>query len=135
FAAALACAILGYMRLGRLLASGVLGSIFLALLLRPVVRVITGLVALALRMWPLRLLRMIEHHRDLLERRAYRVLVWLAIAYWLTRVLGYVGLLGPARTLGQSLLGAKLERGALSISVEDVPAFVVTLWVAYLLSA
>ena len=39
------------------------------------------------------------------------------------------------RTLGQSLLGATLERGALSISVEDVLAFVLTLWGAYLLSA
>ena len=135
FAAALACTVLGYVRLGRLLASGVLGSAFLALVLRPVVRVITGLVALALRIWPVRLLRMIEHHRDLLERRTHRVLVWLAFGVWLTRSLDYVGVLGPARTLGQSLLGAKLERGALSISVEDVLAFVLTLWVAYLLSA
>jgi small-conductance mechanosensitive channel len=78
---------------------------------------------------------MIEHHRDLLERRTHRVLIWLAFAFWLTRSLDYVGLLGPAGTLGQSLLGAKLERGALSISVEDVLAFVLTLWVAYLLSA
>ena len=37
--------------------------------------------------------------------------------------------------LGQSLLAAKVERGALSISLEDVLAFVLTLWVAYLLSA
>jgi potassium efflux system protein len=135
FAAGLAAAILGYLRLGRLIASGVLGSVFLALVLSPVVRVITGLVALALRIWPVRLLRMIEHHRELLERRTHRVLSWLAFAYWLTRSLDYVGLLGPARTLGQSLLGAKLERGALSISVEDVLAFVLTLCGAYLLSA
>ncbi len=135
FVAALAAAVLGYLRLGRLIASGVLASIFLALLLRPIVRVITGLVALAFRMWPVRLLRMIEHHRDLLERRTHRVLVWLALAYWLIRSLGYVGFLGPARTLGQNLLGAKLERGALSISVEDVLAFALTLWLAYLLSA
>ena len=44
-------------------------------------------------------------------------------------------MLGPLRTLGQSLLGAKLERGALSISVEGVLAFALTLWVAYLVSA
>jgi potassium efflux system protein len=134
FAAGLACTVLGYLRLGRLIASGVLGSVFLALVLGPVVRVITGLVALAFRVWPVRLLRMIEHHRDLLERRTHRVLVWLAFGVWLTRSLDYVGVLGPLRTLGQSLLGAKLERGALSLSVEDVLAFALTLWVAYLLS-
>jgi potassium efflux system protein len=135
FAAGLACTVLGYLRLGRLIASGVLGSVFLALVLGPVVRVITGLVALAFRVWPVRRLRMIEHHRDLLERRTHRVLVWLAFGVWLTRSLDYVGVLGPLRTLGQSLLGAKLERGALSLSVEDVLAFALTLWVAYLLSA
>ena len=135
FVAGLACTVLGYLRLGRVIASGVLGSVFLALLLGPVVRVITGLVALAFRVWPIRLLRMIEHHRDLLERRTHRVLVWLAFGLWLTYSLDYVGVLGPLRTLGQSLLGAKLERGALSISVEDVLAFALTLWVAYLVSA
>jgi potassium efflux system protein len=135
FVGALVAAVLGYLRLGRLVASGVLGSVLLALVLRPVVLVFTGLVALALRIWPIRLLRMVQQHSDLLERRTHLVLVWLAAVFWLTRSLGYVGLLGPARTLGQSLLSAKVERGALSISVEDVLAFALTLWVAYLLSA
>jgi small-conductance mechanosensitive channel len=93
------------------------------------------LVALAFRVWPVRLLRMIEHHRDLVERRTHRLLVWLAFGVWLIRSLDYVGLLGPVLTLGRSVLGAKLERGTLSISLEDVLAFVVTLWLAYLLSA
>src|SRR5262245_37682535 len=77
---------------------------------------------------------MVQHHRELLERRTQRVLVWLAVGVWLVRSLDYVGLLGPARTLGQSLLDAKVARGALSISVEDVLAFVGTLVVAYVLS-
>jgi small-conductance mechanosensitive channel len=135
FAAGLACTVLGYLRLGRVIASGVLGSVFLALVLGPVVRVLTGLIALAFRVWPIRLLRMIEHHRDLLERRTHRVLVWLAFGLWLTYSLDYIGVLGPLRMLGQSLLGARIERGALSISVEDVLAFALTLWVAYLVSA
>ena len=135
FAAGLACTVLGYLRLGRVVVSGVLGSVFLALVLGPVVRVITGVIALAFRVWPIRLLRMIEHHRDLLERRTNRVLAWLAFGLWLTYSLDYIGVLGPLRTLGQSLFGAKLERGALSISVEDVLAFALTLWVAYLVSA
>ena len=135
FAAGLAGTVLGYLRLGRVIASGVLGSVFLALLLGPVVRVITGLVALAFRLWPVRLLQMIEHHRDLLERRTHRVLVWLAFGLWLTYSLDYVGVLGPLRALGQRLLGATIERGALSLSVEDVLAFALTLWAAYLVSA
>src|SRR5262249_26678305 len=111
------------------------GSIFRALFLIPVVRVITGLIALALRIWPIRLLRMVQHHRAVLEHRTQRVLIWLAVSLWVVRSLDYIGLLGPARTLGRSLLDAKIERGALSVSVEDVVAFVLTLVVAYLLSA
>jgi small-conductance mechanosensitive channel len=134
-AAALVAVVLGYVRLARLLASGVLGSAYLALLLGANVRVLTGVAALVFRMWPVRLLGMVQHHRDLLERRTHRVLLWLAVGVWTARSLGYVGLLGPVSTLGQSLLTAKVERGTLSISVEDILAFALTLWVAYLLSA
>jgi len=135
FAATLGAAVLGHLRLGRLLASGVLGSAYAALLLSAIIRVLTGVAALVLRMWPVRRLGMVQHHRALLERRMHGVLVWLAVGVWTLRSLSYVGLLGPVWVLGQSLLAAKVERGALSISVEDVLAFVLTLWAAYLLSA
>src|SRR5206468_11615969 len=72
---------------------------------------------------------------NLLERRTHRVLFLLAVGFWTVLSLGYVGLLGPVSVLWQNLLAAKVERGALSISVEDVLAFALTLWVAYLLSA
>jgi len=134
-AATLGAAVLGYLRLGRLLASGVLGSAYAALILSAIVRVLTGVAELVLRMWPVRRLGMVRHHRALLEHRAHRVLVWLGVGVWTVRSLSYVGLLGPAWVLGQTLLAAKVERGALSISVEDVLAFVLTLWAAYLLSA
>jgi len=135
FAAPFAAAVLGYVRLGRLLASGVLGSAYLALLLIAAIRVLTAVAALVLRMWPIRMLSMVQHHRDLLERRTHGVLVWLAVGLWFFRSLAYVGLLGPVWALGDNLLTAKVERGALSISAADVLAFVVTLWGAYLLSA
>jgi potassium-dependent mechanosensitive channel len=134
FAATLGATVLGHMRLARLLASGVLGSAYAALILSAMMRALTGGVALVLRMWPVRLLGMVQHHRELLERRTHRVLVWIAVVVWVGRSLAYVGLLGPVWVLGKSLLAAKVERGALSISVEDVLAFVLTLWVAYLLS-
>ncbi len=135
FVATLGAAVLGYLRLGRLLASGMLGSAYLALLLTAQIRVLTGVAALVFRMWPVRLLGMVQRHRDLLERRTYRVLVWLAVGVWAFRSLAYVGLLGPVWALGQTLLAASVTRGAFSISVGDVLAFVLTLWVAYMLSA
>jgi small-conductance mechanosensitive channel len=78
---------------------------------------------------------MVQRHRDLLERRTHLVLLWLAVGVWVIRSLSYVGLLGPVSTLGQSVLTARVERVALSLSVGDVVAFVLALWLAYLLSA
>jgi hypothetical protein len=74
-AAGLVAGTVGYTRLARLLASGLFGGGALALTLYACVRVVEGLTAVALRVWPLRLLRMVQHHRDLLERRALRIWV------------------------------------------------------------
>jgi small-conductance mechanosensitive channel len=126
---------LGYIRLARLLTNTLIGGCALVLALFAYVRVIVGVVAFALRVWPFRLLQMVQHHRELLERRTYRVFIWLAIIAWLMRVLDYVGLFEPSRSFGKALLAAKLERGSISISVEDILAFFLTVWVAYLLSA
>jgi potassium efflux system protein len=134
FAVSLVAGALGYMRLARLLTSTVLGGGVLALALFAYARVTVGAVAFALRVWPLRLLQMVQHHRELLERRIYRVLIWLAVVIWFVRTLDYVGLFAPALSLGKTVLAAKLERGSISISVEDVIAFFLTVWAAILLS-
>jgi potassium efflux system protein len=133
-AAGLVAGALGYVRLARLLTSVIFGGGALALALFAYVRVLGGVVAFVLRVWPLRLLQMVQHHCKLLERRIYRVLVLGAVAAWLGRILDYIGLFQPALSLGKAVLAAKLERGAISISVGDVLAFVLTVWVSYLLS-
>ena len=131
----LVAGVLGYMHGARLLVSCVLIGGALALALFASVKILCAVAAFGFRVWPLRLLHMVRRHRDLLERRTRRVLVWLAIVAWLVRVLDYVGLLEPALSFGKMLLAAKLERGSISVSVEDVLAFVLTVWAAYLLSA
>src|SRR6185436_20562226 len=85
----------GYLRLSRLLTPGILIGGVLGLATFTYLRVTRGVLALAFRVWPLRLLRMVEHHRDLLERKIYRVLAWLAVLAWAVRYLGYLGLLDP----------------------------------------
>jgi len=85
----------GYLRLSRLLTPGILIGGVLGLATFTYLRVTRGVLALAFRVWPLRLLRMVEHHRDLLERKIYRVLAWGAILAWSVRYLGYLGLLDP----------------------------------------
>jgi potassium-dependent mechanosensitive channel len=106
----------------------------LAIMAFTMLRVIGGLIALALRLWPLRLLRMVEHQGDLLEARVYRFLTWWTVLAWLVRYLFYLGLLDNAWSLAQALLSTKLERGTLSISLGNVVEFFLTVWLAHLLS-
>jgi potassium efflux system protein len=125
--------IVGYMRVARLLVSGVIIGGALALALFASIKILWAVAAFGLRVWPLRLLHMVRHHRDLLERRIHRILIWLAIAGWLARVLDYLGLLEPTLSVGSGLL--KMERGSIHVTLEDILAFVLAVWGAYLLSA
>jgi potassium efflux system protein len=127
--------IVGYMRVARLLVSCVIIGGALALALFASVKILLAVAAFGLRVWPLRLLHMVRHHRDLLERRTHRVLIWLAIAGWLARVLDYLGLLDPTLSAGTALLAIKLERGSIHVTLEDILAFVLAVWGAYLFSA
>ena len=134
FGVGLVAGVLGYTRVARLLISAVLVGGALAVALIVSIRILCGVAAYGLRVWPLGRLQMVRHHRDLLERRIHRVLVWLAIVSWSARVLGYVGLLQPALSFGKAALSAKLQRGSISVSLEDVLAFVLVVWAAKLLS-
>ena len=130
----LLAAVAGYTRLARLLTPGIFVGGVLALIFFASLRVSAGLLALALRVWPLSSLRMVAHHRELLERRIYRLLIWMAVGGWLIRYLSYLGLFDPAWSLAEALLATKLERRSLSISIGNVLEFVLTVWLAYLLS-
>ena len=130
----LIAAVFGYMRLARLTIPGVFAGGALALELYASVQVAMGVVAYALRLWPLRLLHMVQDHRDLLERRIYRLLLWLVAVGWLFRYLDYLGLFDPAWSLAIGFLNTRLERGSLSTSVGDIAAFFLTMLGAYWLS-
>ena len=95
----------------------------------------SGAVAIALRTWPLQKLHMIVNHCDLIERRISRLLSLLAAVSWVNRSIDYVGLLDHVRSGFSAILDFRLERQSISVSVEDVLAFGLTVWAAYLLSA
>ena len=127
-------AMTGYMRLARLLTPGVFVGVVLALAGFTMLRVLGGAIVLALRVWPLRLLKMVEHYGNFLERRIYRVLIWLTVLGWSVRYLNYLGLLDNAWSLGQALFATKFQRGTLSLSLGNVLEFFLAIWFAHLLS-
>jgi small-conductance mechanosensitive channel len=135
FWVALIRGVFGYIRLGRLLSAGILGSGALAVMLYAGFLVVTGLIGFALRVWPLQRLQMVQRHRALVERRVRLALGWAWIGAWLFRTLDYIGLFQPTLSLATAVLTARLQRGSMSISLGDILDFVLTVWVAYLVSA
>ena len=133
--AGLAAGIAGFMRLAGLLTTCILAASSLALGLYAALRVLRGITVLALRVWPLRLLRMVIRHSGLLGKRIDRLFVWAACCAFAARLLNDLGLLNPVLSFVNTIFSARLERGSISISSGDVLAFLLTVWVAYLLSA
>jgi small-conductance mechanosensitive channel len=130
----LVAALFGYMRLAHLATSGALAGGALALELYASLQVAIALVRYALGLPPLNLLKLVQHHRELLVRRIYRISLWLIGVGWSGRYLDYLGLLQPAQSLAAQFLNTKLERGSISISIGDICAFFLTVFAAYLLS-
>jgi small-conductance mechanosensitive channel len=132
---ALVAGTIGNVSLARLLGSSVLLSGYLALVLIAGRRLAEGLVTFALRVPPLTHLRMVQHHGAYLEERAT---AWLragtAIA-WTIATLDYFGALAPAIAGARGVLAASLTLGVFSISLGDVLAFVVTMYIASFVSS
>src|SRR5262245_26219431 len=124
----------GTMRLARMLGGGLFVSAFLAVVAYVVIQVADGLLAYALRVWPLQHLGIVEKHRGLLAYRAHRLFCWIMGGVWLAGTLDYIGLLESALALAQAAMAAELRRGAISFSLGDVLVLVLTVWVAFLLS-
>jgi potassium-dependent mechanosensitive channel len=61
--------------------------------------------------------------------------VCLAVVMFAVRLLDYSGFLSATLSFFQDILAFRLERGSISISVEDILVFLLTVWVAYILSA
>ncbi len=124
----------GYMPIARLIGDGVLRSGYAAMLLYAAVRVADGLLAWALRSWPLIGLQMVRRHRALLERRVLRLLRWVAMFLWIALTLDALSLLDSVREILSVGLAASVTRGTITISLGDVLAFVVTVALAFLAS-
>jgi small-conductance mechanosensitive channel len=135
FAGAGAAAAAGYMRLALFIGSGILGSIFVALVLYAGVKVAGALVAVGLGSPPFRGFWMVQRHRPLLEQRIGGGLRWLAVAGWAIFALRHFGLWHPAVSLTDAALAAELHRGSLSISLGGVLAFALAVVATFMLSA
>ncbi|HSB77816.1 MAG TPA: mechanosensitive ion channel domain-containing protein [Candidatus Methylomirabilis sp.] len=121
----------GYMSLGRQVGYGSLSSAYVALALAAAVRVAYGLVVLLLRVRPLNRLQSIQRHRALLEQRILGLLRALGFVGWAWLTLKAFSLSSPVAATVRGALTANLAWGSLSLSLGDVLAFALTVYLAF----
>src|SRR6202045_1148449 len=126
--------IFGYVNLGNLLGIIFLRSVNLAAMLYTAIRIIEGLIIFALQVRPLGSLRVISLHRPMLQRRACRVLEFLAFLIWLNLVLNFFGLRTPLIAMTEAALNANLAIGSFSITLGRILAFLISVWASFLIS-
>jgi small-conductance mechanosensitive channel len=128
-------AAVGYLHLARATSDLVLTSAYRGLVLYAAVRIGESLFAAALRVRPLRLLHLVERHGGLLERRAGTLLRWLALIAWAYSTLAAIDPGGVLLQAVARVLTARSGWGAVSASLGDILAFLLTVWLSFRLSA
>ena len=126
--------IFGYVDLGNLVGIIFLRSVHMAALLYTAVRILEGLIIIALHVRPLGSLRVVSLHRSTLQRRTGRLLEVLAILFWLNLILNFFGLLTPLISTIQAALNASIVIGSLNVSLGSILAFLIAIWASFLIS-
>ncbi len=126
--------IFGYVNLGNLVGVTFLRSVNIAAVLYAAIRIIEGLIVIALHVRPLGSLRVITLHRPMLSRRTCRVVGFLAFLFWLYLLLNYFGFVTPLSAIVKTALNANLGIGSVNISVGRILGFLLAVWASFLVS-
>jgi small-conductance mechanosensitive channel len=122
--------VIGVVNLSDLLTSGLLRGAFLALVLLAGDKVIDALLIALLRSPAARRLRSVRTHPELLHRRTMAIVQVLLFVLWLWGTLAIFTILDPTWALLVGVLSSPLTVGAFSISLGDVLAFFLAVWLA-----
>jgi small-conductance mechanosensitive channel len=125
---------LGYSALGRLLGDAVLESAYLAVVLYAGVRIFDSLVTFALRVRPLGALGMVQRTRFAMAARIHKGAVWGAGLLWLVGTLDRFAIRSPVFEAVERFVTAELVFGNIALSLADLVAFGLTIWLSFQLS-
>jgi potassium efflux system protein len=126
--------IFGYVNLGNLFGIIFFRSAYIAAMLYTAIRIIEGLMIIALQVRPLGSLRVISLHRQMIQGRTCRVLEFLAFLFWLNVLLSFFGLRTPLIASIEAALNATLAIGSFSITPGHILAFLIAVWASFLVS-
>jgi potassium-dependent mechanosensitive channel len=125
--------LVGNVALARLLASGTLYSGALLLLLSGVLRVLQGLWVIVLRSPGVNRRPLVTDNVELFEKRGTRYLRWAVGLLWLFATARLFRIDAPLWDAVQRAVSWRARMGSLDLSLGDVLAFGITLWIAVLL--
>lgn len=132
--AAMLAEAMGYSGLGRLLGDAVLESAYLAVVLYAGVHIFDSLATFALRVRPLGSLGMVQRSRYEMAARLHRVAVWVAGLGWVVETLDRFAIRAPVFAAIEGAVTAELVFGSIALSLADLLAFGLTVWLSFLLS-
>jgi potassium efflux system protein len=131
FSVTLLANVFGYVNFANFLGNGILRSAYVGAALYTALRIVEGLIIIALRVRPLGLARVVRLNRPMLQRRIFGVAQLLAFVYWLSFVLGFFALRTPLITDAEEFLRANLTIGSLSMSLGQLLVFAITIWASF----
>jgi small-conductance mechanosensitive channel len=132
FVLALLANILGYVSLSTILADGILGSAYFALILYALFRIVDGLVFSGLRL--LARFGFVRRHQTALRRYLRRAFQVLSILLWTLYTLELFALRTPLMERLGAVLAASLTIGSFTLSLGNVLGFAFTVWAAFFAS-
>ena len=133
-AASVVANVVGNVSMGRRLADGSLSTGMIALVLAAVARVLRALLVGALRMPELHRIQAVAENADAIAERGSSFIEWGTLLLWVGGTLRvfYVGT--TVVDWARAALTARLRFGGLDVSLGDLAAFGITLWVSVLLA-
>jgi len=134
FAVAIVANVVGNVSLARLLSNGTLASAVLAVLIFGSALVLQALYVGLLRLPSATRTGIVARHGDMLAARGRKYIRWLAIIVWVYSIGTMFRVWQPLEEAIGSVLAPRLKVGGLDVSLGDVVAFAVTLFIAILLA-
>jgi small-conductance mechanosensitive channel len=126
--------ILGYVSLADLLVSGTLNSIYIAILLFTAVAVLNALIILFLKTKPAQKLRVVQFQHEKIQLTGRKIIRLAAIILWLAVVLNSYNIYDPVLTWLSETLNRKWEIGSFSMTLVNILVFIVSIWMAVIIS-
>jgi potassium-dependent mechanosensitive channel len=133
-AAGLVTTVIGNVSLGHLLVQASLSTVMIALLLAAASRVLQALVVGALRMPEFRRVFVEPGEAEKVAERGSSFIDLVAVLLWMIGVLRVFRIDGIVKDALVAVLTARLRFGGLDLSLGDVVAFGVTLWLSVMLA-